>query len=87
MGLRSVFPIDYKRDRRACGNVGIAERFPRAVERVEILVVGFPGFPPPVISTCVLGLMESQAVPECDAQGAMKDVPMRVQKTQRHRSV
>jgi len=39
--------------RRGCGNVGIARRFPRAVERVENLLLVFqafhgPSFPKPL---------------------------------------
>ena len=44
------FVMDIGR-RRGCGNVGIAERFPRAVEREGKPVFGFPRFPRPVIST------------------------------------
>jgi hypothetical protein len=31
----------YRNSRRSCGNVGIAQRFPRAVERVENLLLVF----------------------------------------------
>lgn len=47
-GFAFVMNIDR---RRGCGNVGIAKRFPRAVEREGKPVFGFPRFPRPVIST------------------------------------
>jgi hypothetical protein len=48
---RLVFVLIYKNSGQGCGNVGIAERFPRAVGRVENLILVFHAFHRPVIST------------------------------------
>jgi hypothetical protein len=48
-----VLAFHFPSARRGCGNVGIAQRFPRAVERAGKPAFGFPGFPRAVISTVV----------------------------------
>ena len=50
LSLGFEFVMDMDR-RRGCGNVGIAERFPRALESDGKPVFGFSRFPRPVIST------------------------------------
>ena len=86
--IGSVFPIDYKRNRRACGNVGIAQRFPKDGGKGGNPGVGFPGFPRVrhfqmllLVATC------PQLSFDSGAQFAVKDMPECIEKADEDRSV
>jgi hypothetical protein len=55
--LAWFFFLIYRNSGQGCGNVGIAERFPRAVGRVENLILVFHAFHRPVIPTAWLRLI------------------------------
>jgi hypothetical protein len=79
---------------RPAGAVGIAERFPRAVERVENLFLVFPGFPRTVISTAFarlrfgrIAIMRSSAATVCSDRLIIRSVRRHIPRFQgRHRA-